>query len=126
MQHLIEWGVNVVVQDIYRRATPLHLAAELGHERIVRRLLSKMKPADIAIRSPRCGTALQCAARNGHTRVVEILSKPPPELPELPESPELPEPPVVEINVAHRPSPQPREKHHTGLFDRFKRKDRLR
>jgi ankyrin repeat protein len=72
---LIRNGANVnalVVSDTARRGyTPLLLAAEVGHERQVRRLLDKR--ADPSINTPNNTTALSLAAKSGNFESVKAL-----------------------------------------------------
>ena len=52
---------------------PLFIACEEGHEAVVERLLEK--GADMSIASPRFGTPLAGAQRNGHASIVAILRR---------------------------------------------------
>ena len=53
--------------------TPLFIACQKNHEAVVERLLEK--GADMSIASPRFGTPLAGAQRNGHASIVAILRR---------------------------------------------------
>lgn len=71
---LLEEGANIAIKNV-RGRTPLHLAAEKGHEGAVRLLMEHGATADQAAGFlDRAGnTPLHSAAKNGHEAVVRVL-----------------------------------------------------
>ncbi|WP_341755614.1 ankyrin repeat domain-containing protein [Candidatus Tisiphia endosymbiont of Ptychoptera albimana] len=68
---LLDKGANVNMQEFQYSNTPAHLAAFFGHGNIVRLLVDK--GADLTITDIYNHTPSQCAAKNGKTRIVELL-----------------------------------------------------
>ncbi|KAI5621887.1 transient receptor potential cation channel, subfamily N, member 1, partial [Silurus asotus] len=61
------------VSDIPFGYTPLHFAAQWGHENVVRLLLNSPGVLDEAKTNPECFTPLHLAAQSGQTDVVRLL-----------------------------------------------------
>lgn len=68
---LLREGADVHATTANSGATPLYLASEMGHTRVVARLLNAN--ASVDARASDGSTALHVAAREGHEGVVEQL-----------------------------------------------------